>query len=100
MNKIYRTVYNETTNTWVAVAEISTAKGKSNSRDVVATAVESAESSIFRFSPRSLLMAIVGAFALLSGQTYAATGATVTTMVAEPPKMHRLLSVLVQLRLM
>ena len=42
MNKIYRTVYNETTNTWVAVAEISTAKGKSNNRDVVATAVESA----------------------------------------------------------
>lgn len=79
MNKIYRTVYNETTNTWVAVAEISTAKGKSNSRDVVATAVESAESSIFRFSPRSLLMAIVGAFTLLTGQAYAANGATITT---------------------
>ena len=28
MNKVYRTVFNETTNTWVAVAEISPAKGK------------------------------------------------------------------------
>lgn len=27
MNKVYRTVFNETTNTWVAVAEISPAKG-------------------------------------------------------------------------
>ncbi|HFC6388897.1 TPA: ESPR domain-containing protein, partial [Neisseria bacilliformis] len=31
MNKIYRTVYNETTNTWTAVAEIAKAKGKSKS---------------------------------------------------------------------
>ena len=35
MNKIYRTVYNETTQTWVAVAEIATAKGKGGRSSVV-----------------------------------------------------------------
>lgn len=31
MNKTYRIVWNETTNTWVAVAEIAKAHGKSAS---------------------------------------------------------------------
>ena len=38
MNKIYRTVYNETTGTWVAVAEIATAHGKSAQMQVVGCA--------------------------------------------------------------
>ena len=39
MNKIYRTVYNETTNTWTAVAEIAKAKGKSKSSKTAVASV-------------------------------------------------------------
>ena len=39
MNKTYRVVWNESTNTWVAVAEIATARGKSGKAKVVATGV-------------------------------------------------------------
>ena len=39
MNKVYRTVWNEHTNTWVAVAEIATARGKSGKAKVVATGI-------------------------------------------------------------
>ena len=39
MNKTYRVVWNESTNTWVAVAEIATARGKSGKAKVVAASV-------------------------------------------------------------
>ena len=39
MNKAYRVVWNESTNTWVAVAEIATARGKSGKAKVVAASV-------------------------------------------------------------
>ena len=39
MSKTYRVVWNESTNTWVAVAEIATARGKSGKAKVVATGV-------------------------------------------------------------
>ncbi|ASP17479.1 hypothetical protein CGZ77_06805 [Neisseria sp. KEM232] len=40
MNKIYRTVYNETTNTWVAVQETAKAHGKSGRSSMVAAVVD------------------------------------------------------------
>ena len=42
MNKTYRVVWNESTNTWVAVAEIATARGKSGKAKVVAIGVKAA----------------------------------------------------------
>ena len=39
MNKTYRVVWNESTNTWVAVAEIATAKGKSSNGGVSVSSV-------------------------------------------------------------
>ncbi|WP_315360793.1 ESPR-type extended signal peptide-containing protein, partial [Neisseria bacilliformis] len=65
MNKIYRTVYNETTNTWTAVAEIAKAKGKSKSSK---TAVAS--------------VAVVGA--LLSSAAVQAAGLTWGTNASAP----------------
>ncbi|ATD64184.1 hypothetical protein CGZ65_00530 [Neisseria weixii] len=38
MNKTYRVVYNETTNTYTAVAEIAAARGKSSKSSVAAAA--------------------------------------------------------------
>ena len=40
MNKVYRTVWNEHTNTWVAVAEIAKAHGKSGKSSLVSQGVK------------------------------------------------------------
>lgn len=41
MNKVYRTVFNEKTNTWVAVSEVTKAHGKSGvSGNVVSTVLD------------------------------------------------------------
>ena len=61
MNKIYRTVYNETTGTWVAVCETAKTHTKS-SGSVVDNATESVSGSLKAYS----LTAVTAAAALLS----------------------------------
>ena len=64
MNKVYRTVFNEKTNTWVAVAETAKAHGKSASGSVHGTAVgllERVGIKIPRFAASTMLLALTAA---------------------------------------
>ena len=64
MNKVYRTVFNKKTNTWVAVAETAKAHGKSASGSVHGTAVgllERAGIKIPRFAASTMLLALTAA---------------------------------------
>ena len=75
MNKTYRVVWNESTNTWVAVAEIATARGKSSNGGVSVSSVAGGN-AVFRFGFKMLAMSasIAGLYAATSGQAYAAPG--------------------------
>lgn len=75
MNKTYRVVWNESTNTWVAVAEIATAKGKSSNGGVSVYSVAGGN-AVSRFGFKMLVMSasVVGLYAAISGQAYAAPG--------------------------
>ena len=64
MNKVYRTVFNEKTNTWVAVAETAKAHGKSASGSVHGIAVgllERVGIKIPRFAASTMLLVLTAA---------------------------------------
>ena len=64
MNKVYRTVWNECTNTWVAVQETAKAHRKSGRSRVVDVGV--AALSFFGVKAVTLSAAIAGLFAMSS----------------------------------
>ena len=72
MNKVYRTVWNECTNTWVAVQETAKAHRKSGRSRVVDVGV--AALSFFGVKAVTLSAAIAGLFAMSSTEAYAAPG--------------------------
>jgi len=53
MNKIYKTVWNETTRTWVAVPEFAPAQGKSSNGGVSVSSVAGGN-AVFRFGFKML----------------------------------------------
>ena len=61
MNKIYRTVYNETTGTWVAVEETAKSHRKSNG-GVVDNTITSVSGSLKKFSIAAAVVAMVSPF--------------------------------------
>ncbi len=75
MNKTYRVVWNESTNTWVAVAEIATARGKSSNGGVSVSSVAGGNAvSRFGFKMLAMSVSVAGLYAATSGQAYAAPG--------------------------
>ncbi|WP_281179003.1 beta strand repeat-containing protein, partial [Eikenella halliae] len=68
MNKVYRTVWNEHTNTWVAVAEIATARGKSGKAKVVATGIATALGKSGKAKVVATGIAVMGALASSAAQ--------------------------------
>ena len=75
MNKAYRVVWNESTNTWVAVAEIATARGKSSSGGVSVSSVAGGNAvSRFGFKMLAMSASIAGLYVATLGQAYAAPG--------------------------
>ncbi|MGF6148771.1 ESPR-type extended signal peptide-containing protein, partial [Kingella potus] len=69
MNKIYRTVYNESTNTWTAVAEIAKAHGKSGRSSSSVVGALGFSGSRFAVSAMASAVMMTGA-----GQTFASAG--------------------------
>lgn len=71
MNKIYRTVYNETTGTWMAVAEIAKGHTKSAGGNIVS--VSSTITSVPAVGMKLVYTALASAVLLMSTQAMAAT---------------------------
>lgn len=57
MNKVYKTVWNEATQSWVAVSELDASKGKRNSCRVSAPAAVHAVAIALKASVAALLLA-------------------------------------------
>ena len=70
MNKVYRTVFNEKTNTWVAVAETAKAHGKSSRSSIVEGGGVLSGGATFNLKAIALSLSIAGIF-LVSSNAYA-----------------------------
>ena len=73
MNKTYRVVWNESTNTWVAVAEIATARGKSGKVTAVIAAA-TVVSALFAQTAAQAESLKLGNTAVASGSNAIAVG--------------------------
>ena len=72
MNKVYRTVFNETTNTWVAVAEIAKAHGKSSRSGVVGTGLQALSTAGFKVA--TLTASVATLYMMGTASAYASPG--------------------------
>ncbi|MFC5921119.1 beta strand repeat-containing protein, partial [Neisseria weixii] len=84
MNKTYRVVYNETTNTYTAVAEIAAARGKSSKSSVAAAADATAVRGVMKavgtvLLPAVLMLASGGAYAEATTTGQVGTGIAIGT---------------------
>ena len=72
MNKVYRTVFNETTNTWVAVAEIAKAHGKSSRSGVVGAGLQALSTAGFKVA--TLTASVATLYMMGTASAYASPG--------------------------
>ncbi len=78
MNKIYKTIYNEDTQTWVAVSELEATKGKSGSSSTAGSlnTTVGRPHKLFKFT--AIMSSIIFTL-LVPGITWAAATGTTTT---------------------